>query len=184
MLAVALLRGINVGGKAKVAMPRLRESFEALDCGAVTTYINSGNVLFEAPAAVRTEADLSRFADVVEPQLEGDFGFNITVVMRSHRRLRASVAKIPRHWANDGEHRADVIFLRPEVDRAAVLAELTLRPGVDEAVYGNGLVAWRVPRNLVTRSGLTAIVGTPLYRQVTVRNITTARKLVWLLDDR
>ncbi len=47
---VALLRGINVGGNNKVVMSELREQIEAAGFGHVRTYINSGNLLFEAEA--------------------------------------------------------------------------------------------------------------------------------------
>ena len=48
MKYIALLRGINVGGKNKVEMPRLKTLFESLGYTDVHTYINSGNIIFTA----------------------------------------------------------------------------------------------------------------------------------------
>jgi uncharacterized protein (DUF1697 family) len=48
---IALLRGINVGGNNKISMPELRAAFEKEGYTSVTTYINSGNVLFMSDAA-------------------------------------------------------------------------------------------------------------------------------------
>ena len=45
---LALLRGINVGGKNKVPMAELKACFEELGCENVRTYIASGNVMFES----------------------------------------------------------------------------------------------------------------------------------------
>ncbi len=76
---VALLRGINVGGKNKVAMSDLREAFEAHGCSAVRTYIQSGNVVFESDAPAKAlEAD-------IEAMLEKRFGVPLVVVVRSER---------------------------------------------------------------------------------------------------
>lgn len=184
MLAVALLRGINVGGKARVPMEQLRSSFESLGCTDVHTYIASGNVVFATPDDVGTETTLRAYAPVVEARLEADFGFEIAILLRSHRRLRKGVARIPADWENDKLHKTDVLFLFDAVDKPATLAGLRRNDDVDEACYAPGLIAWRVLRAKATRSRLTAIMGTPLYRQVTIRNVTTARKLLAMLDER
>ena len=63
---LALLRGINVGGKKLVKMADLRTAFEELGFAEVSTYIASGNVLFRAPRqkraelAARIESDLTK----------------------------------------------------------------------------------------------------------------------------
>ena len=57
---VALLRGINVGGRNPVAMADLREAFEAEGYDAVSTYIQSGNVLFESDAPSRLVGERAR----------------------------------------------------------------------------------------------------------------------------
>src|SRR3546814_4374120 len=84
---VALLRGINVGGRNKVPMADLRAALEDDGLQSVRTYIQSGNVLFESD---EPQASLE---DRIEAALEGRFGFPILVVVRSHRQLRAVVQK-------------------------------------------------------------------------------------------
>src|SRR5687767_3688836 len=79
---VALLRGTNVGGRNLVAMTDLREAFEAAGYQAVSTYIQSGNVLFESGTPqVSLEGDL-------EAMLERRFGIPLVVVLRTHHQLR------------------------------------------------------------------------------------------------
>jgi len=75
MRAVALLRGINVGGKRKVPMAQLREVAEALGCTKIETYIQSGNLLFES------DVPLAALTLSLERELERAFGFSIPVVV-------------------------------------------------------------------------------------------------------
>src|SRR5207244_2055141 len=73
-----MLRGINVGGKKIVRMENLRASFEALGFGRVKTYVQSGNVSFEAVKA--SPDDLSK---TIAEKISKDFGFPISVVVRT-----------------------------------------------------------------------------------------------------
>lgn len=78
MKAVALLRGINVGGKNKLPMADLTRIFDAVGCAAVRTYIQSGNVVFEAP-----EEGLADLAGAISARISADFGLAVPVVMRT-----------------------------------------------------------------------------------------------------
>ena len=82
---VALLRGINVGGKNKVAMADLREAFEAHGFSDVRTYIQSGNVVFGSVTPAKT------LEDDIEKLLERRFKVPLVVVVRSEARLRSIV---------------------------------------------------------------------------------------------
>jgi uncharacterized protein (DUF1697 family) len=82
---VALLRGINVGGKNKVPMAELRELVTSLGHTGVTTYIQSGNVLFTTE-----ETDTAELASALEAAIAGKFGVNSAVVVLS----RAELARI------------------------------------------------------------------------------------------
>src|ERR1700678_845442 len=84
---VALLRGINVGGKHKMPMKDLIEVCSATQCSNVRTYIQSGNVVFTAPASVAKGLALS-----LARKIEERFGFAVPVVLRSHEQL-AQVAR-------------------------------------------------------------------------------------------
>jgi uncharacterized protein (DUF1697 family) len=80
--------------------------------------------------------------------------------------------------------KADVVYLLDGVDPAAASARLEPREGLDHVVMAPGAFGWMVARADATRSGLLRIVGTPLYRQSTVRNVNTARKLAALVAQR
>ena len=178
MRYVALLRGINVGGANKVSMADLKAAFEAAGMTAVRTYINSGNVIFASARDDRAE-----LADTVRDAIRRRAGLAIDLMLRDAAQLQAIVDAMPEHWRNDDAMKCDVVFLAEGVDAAAVLQELQPRPGIEDALSLPGAVVWRVDRTDATRSRLTRIVGTPLYKQVTVRNCNTVRKLLELVQD-
>jgi uncharacterized protein (DUF1697 family) len=173
---VALLRGINVGGKNKVDMPRLKTTFEAAGMKDVTTYINSGNVVFRDNR--RKRPTITR---VLEEAIEAEFGFSIKVLVRDQPSIRRVIRALPDSWTNDSETRCDVMFLWDSFDRKSILNELSWKPEIEDVVYVPGAVVWRVDRSNATRSGLQKIPGTDLYRGVTIRNCNTVRKLADLM---
>ena len=178
MRYVALLRGINVGGANKVSMADLTAAFEAAGMTTVRTYINSGNVIFSS--ALEDRATLTR---LLRESVRDRVGVDVDLLLRDTEDLRTIVEALPAEWRNDSSMKCDVVFLGDGMDAAAVLDELQPRPGIEDASSVPGAVVWRVDRADATRSRLTRIVGTPLYKQVTVRNCNTARKLLELLQD-
>jgi uncharacterized protein (DUF1697 family) len=176
MVYVALLRGVNVGGTGKVAMPQLKAVFEAIGMSSVRTYINSGNVIFTTDAA-----DNARLTKVIEDAIEQRFGFAVRVLVRDVDEIRSVVEALPMDWANDEATKCDVFFLWPEVDTPAVVERLDHDPDVDDVRYTPGAVIRRVDRKSAPRSRLTRVVSTPLYQQMTIRNCNTARKLLELM---
>jgi uncharacterized protein (DUF1697 family) len=172
MVFVALLRGINVGGKNRVEMSRLKEAFERLGFADVRTYINSGNVIFRSDEAPRAEA--------IEKALKAEFGFAIAVTLRDGTSIQAVARALRDDWVNDDTMKCDVLFLWEGVDSRSALGELTVKPGIDEVKAVEGALIWRVDRPVLTRSGLMRVAGSDLYKRMTVRNCNTVRKLAAL----
>jgi len=174
---VALLRGINVGGRNPVPMTDLRDAFEDAGHGGVRTYIQSGNVLF-ASSAPRTTLD----ADV-EKMLERRFGYPLVVVVRSHSQLRSIVHQAPAGFgAKPQEYHSDAIFLRSPLTASKVMKMLELRDGVDRAWPGSGVVYFERLSAERTKSRMSRIVGQPEYALMTIRSWATTTKLLDLLD--
>jgi uncharacterized protein (DUF1697 family) len=173
---LALLRGINVGGHNKVAMADLRSAFEDAGMKQVRTYINSGNVIFQS-----TYRNQARLATRLEQVIEATFGFPIRVVIRDGAALRAIVKAMPTDWKNDEATKCDVMFLWPEVDRPDVVDGLQVDADNEDVRYVAGAILWSVKRSFVTRSAMMKLVGTPLYKQMTIRNCNTTRKLLELM---
>lgn len=185
MRYVALLRGINVGGKQPVAMAKLKVTFERLGHLEVTTYINSGNVMFTpSHVAVTASAAAGNIAAEIEKAILEDFDLPVGVVVRSQMAIAGLCQQVPESWINDSSTmKTDVMFLWESADRPDVLEKLSIKPELDHVVYIPGAIVWQVDRTKIGKSGLLKIVGTPLYKQMTIRNINTVRKLNSLLSE-
>jgi uncharacterized protein (DUF1697 family) len=176
---LAFLRGINVGGNNKVLMAELREAFEAAGFGAVSTYIQSGNVLFESDGSrAALEGD-------IEAMLEGRFKVPLVVVVRSHQQLRNVIARAPKGFgkAPDSYH-SDAIFLKAPLTPRQAMRVVELLDGVDQAWPGTGVLYFARLSERRTQSRMSSIVGTPEYKLMTIRSWNTTTKLLGLLDGR
>ena len=175
---VALLRGINVGGRNKVPMADLRSALEGGGYGAVRTYIQSGNVVFESATARRS------LEPAIERLLEARFGIPLVVVVRSHVDLRHVVEDAPDGFgAAPGRFHSDVLFLKRPLTATQAMRVVELRDGVDQAWPGAGVVYFARLSAERTKSRMSRIVGTPEYQQMTIRSWATTTKLLALLDD-
>jgi uncharacterized protein (DUF1697 family) len=177
MIYVALLRGINVGGKNKVDMRRLKTTFESAGMSEVTTYINSGNVVFQD-----NRRKAPTVAAVLEEAIEKEHGLAIKVLIRDLPGIRKVMKALPDKWTNDKAMRCDVLFLWEQFDRKDILKELTIKPEIEDVVYAPGALIWRIDRSNVTKSRLFKIIGTDLYRGMTIRNSNTVRKLAEMME--
>lgn len=176
---VALLRGINVGGKNKVPMADLREAFDAAGFEAVETYIQSGNVVFDSDRA-RDELE-----PAVETLMADDFDIPVVVVVRSHQQMHNVVTKAPDGFgASPDRFHSDVVFLKAPLTPARALAAFDQREGVDQAWKGRGVVYFQRLSAERTKSKMSKISSTAAYANITVRNWNTTTKLVAMLDAR
>lgn len=178
MIYVALLRGINVGGNNKVDMKELKKVFEEAGMSLVKTYINSGNIIF----ADRDHGQ-EELPAILEAAILAHFNLSIRVLVYSFDEFQRIAASIPDNWTNDQNMKSDVWFLWPETDDAAVLEELTIKPEIDRVKYVPGAVLWSVDKAYVTKSGMQKVIGTKLYKLVTIRNVNTVRKLTGLMEE-
>jgi uncharacterized protein (DUF1697 family) len=171
MAYVALLRGINVGGKALVSMAKLKETFEALKLKDVKTYINSGNVVFSGGGS-----DRARLRRRIEKAIAEDFDLDVSVVLRDTNELKKIVDELPPSWQNGDKYKCDVFF-SDEFRSPKSVEQLPLTPGIEEVRFVPGAILCRIPRAKQSKSKLTRLVGTDLYKKMTARNVNTVRKL-------
>jgi uncharacterized protein (DUF1697 family) len=175
---VALLRGINVGGKNKVPMAALRAAVESGGHRSVRTYIQSGNVLFDSNApAAGIEADL-------EALLARELGMDLVVVVRSHRQLRSVVRDAPDGFGTQPERfHSDAVFLKSPLTAAQAMQVVQTRDGVDRAWPGRGVLYFERLSERRTQSRMSRIMGTPEYQLMTIRSWSTTTKLLAMLEQ-
>lgn len=171
MKYVALLRGINVGGKATVPMLALKEVFAKLAFANVKTYINSGNVIFES------DADSQQLASLIEGAITKQFKLAVPALVRPQTNIALLCAKIPASWTNDNEQKTDVMFLWDDIDDESILQKVSINPAIENALYLPGALVWNIGRDNVTRGGGIKLIKTDIYTKMTVRNVNTVRKL-------
>ena len=174
---VALLRGINVGGKNLIKMTDLAACFQAQGFANVRTYIQSGNVIFSAD-----EADASRLADSIEDALSKEFHYNASLVLRSDDEMQDIVTQAPEGFGSDpATYRYDVIFLKEPLTSAEALQRVRVKEGVDQAFAGDGVLYTSRLISKATQSHLTRIIGTPIYQSMTIRNWNTTTRLLSMM---
>jgi len=174
---VALLRGINVGGRNLVRMADVRDCLEGQDFTRVTTYIQSGNVLFESRSS-----DAVRLTAVMEKALVTAFGHEVPVFLRSQAQLKRIVSQAPSSWKTGKALRQNVAFLRAPLTAKRALSEIDPRPDVDSVTAGHGVLYMSTVMNRLKQSRLPRIVGTPIYRDMTIRSFSTCQKIVALME--
>jgi uncharacterized protein (DUF1697 family) len=176
---VALLRGINVGGKNLIKMPALRAAFEAEGFEDVRTYIASGNVIFTAPRTSSAE-----LTERVEALLAESFDYIPTVVVRDRAQMRAVVDRAPAGFGSKPkEYRYDVMFLKPPLTAKAALAQVPMNPAVDTGHAGPGVLYYSRLEARISQTRLNRILDTPIYASLTIRNWNTTSKLASLMEE-
>jgi uncharacterized protein (DUF1697 family) len=172
---IALLRGINVGGKNRVPMADLRAVLEGLGFRHVATYIASGNVVLDAEPGAEDVAAL--IEDALPRHFDLDDG-RVRVLVIPQAKLQAIVDNRPEGFgAEPGRFHSDVIFLLG-LDAADALAVFSPREGVDTVWAGNGVVYSQRLSAERTRSRLSKVMGTPAYASMTIRNWNTTTALL------
>lgn len=178
MRAIALLRGINVGGNNKVAMSDLRDCFEKEGFTDVSTYINSGNIIFTSKIN-----DTVKLVKQCEAAIEKRFGFPVVVMVISAEQLEDALRHAPSWWAKEnpsGEKiRNEALFIIPPTTAQEVLDEIQKKStSVDQLTTYGQVIFWTLPMAKYNKSVVPKIIGTPIYRSVTIRTASTAKKLL------
>ncbi|MFI4990707.1 MAG: DUF1697 domain-containing protein [Solirubrobacterales bacterium] len=174
MKQIVLLRGVNVGGRNRVAMPALRDALQAAGMDDVVTYVQSGNVVLDSTA----KADA--LARSCERVIADAFGLDVGVVVRTRAELAKIVARDPLGDVAEQEKLYQVTFCAQKPAKDA-LAKIAARAVEGERLIAHGREIYTWFPHGVGRSKLAA----QLSRQdlgvlATARNWTTVKKLLAL----
>ena len=174
---VALLRGVNVGGNNIISMKSLKTSFEKIGFSEVSTYINSGNILFKA-----RERDARKLETKIEAMLSRDYKLGCKVVVRSFSEMASLIQNLPKGWDGDKDWKYNVMFLRHSIDSEKVVESLGLKPEFEKVVYYPGTLLWSARISDINRTTMQKLSSQKLFQDMTVRNTNTTRKLYELMN--
>jgi len=178
-LFVCLLRGINVGGNNMIRMSSLKTSFEQMGFTDVSTYINSGNIIFRAK-----HGDARKLETTIERMLEREYKLGCKVVVRSFSEIAALVKSLPKTWNSDESRKYNVIFLRHSIDSKSILDNLNPNAQIEEVIYRPGTVLWATKANDAKQSVWIKLPSKKIFQEMTVRNLNTTKKIYELMKSK
>jgi len=171
---IALLRGINVGTAKRVAMADLRALFEELGYGDVRTLLNSGNVVFTAPTAAKSDP-----AARIQKALLARTGVQARVLTRTAAELERAVSKNPLLGVASDPSRHLVAFLHSSLEQTRLQSLLSADWGDERIASGRGTAYLWCPRGILD-SALGRALDRTLGDGVTSRNWATTLKILAL----
>jgi uncharacterized protein (DUF1697 family) len=175
---LALLRGINVGGKNALPMKELARMFADAGCSNVRTFIQSGNVVFQPPAGA------PNVAGSIAANIERRFGYRIPVILRTSEQLLRTIRDNPFLKAGADEKMLHVYFLAHPPSASAIAALDSARSAPD-AFHARGQEIYLHLPNGMARTKLTnAYFDSKLSTICTARNWATVLKLAAMMAER
>jgi uncharacterized protein (DUF1697 family) len=172
---VALLRAVNVSGQNKLAMADLRAHLSSAGYRDVTTYVQSGNVVFHAASTSEP-----KLAGALEREIREAFGLTVTVLVRTRdqlREVRSTNPFVKRGAAPESLH---VTFLATKPS-AAQVKELAAKPvGPDQAIVRGREIFLACPGGYGRTKLNNAFFERQLGLRATTRNWKTVTKLLEL----
>lgn len=173
---LALLRGINVGGKNKLPMADLRALFATLGCEEVRTYIQSGNVVFQAKGELAKQLPHAAAAAI-----NAEFGYEVPVLVRSARVWSKLAASHPLARAHDDPKNLHLVLLarKASASKQALLAD---NPSPEDSYLFRGSELFLRYTRGPSQSKLTgAWIERRLGMPTTARNWRTVQKLAEMI---
>lgn len=174
MRYIAFLRGINVGGKNVIKMEILSAIFSKIGFTGVTTYIQSGNVLFDSDRELPGQIE-----DEIEKQLKKILDSEIPVIVRSVKAMENLIGQDPfRHYQDDPELKLYVCFLKNRPEKIPSLPLISIKDGL-EIIQINDLYAFVVSRKVRRMYGFpNNLIEKELDVPATTRNWNTILRMI------
>ena len=173
---IALLRGVNVGGKNSLSMAALRSAFEAGGFSEVSSYINSGNILFSSD-----ETDAQALQHRCVQLITDTFHLDIAVAVIGADALKDALNHAPEWWDADGASKHNAIFVIAPAAAEAVVREVgETEPELEHVAHHGQVIFWSAPIQAFSRTRWGKVSSMAVYGHITVRNANTAKKLLLL----
>jgi uncharacterized protein (DUF1697 family) len=170
---IALLRGINVSGQKLVKMDRLRSAFSQCGFENVRTYVQSGNVVFEAP-----RAPIATLTRQIEKEILAEFGFSVPVLVIPKADFEKVIERNPFSGEKGGiPSRLYVTFLSRTPVKARLNVLAAIPAGNDRFHYAKGAVYLSCPEGYGKAKLSNAAIERALEGVATTRNWKTVNEL-------
>lgn len=160
-----------------VKMSELRSCFEETGFNNVTTYINSGNVIFESE-----EKEKEKLVEKVEKRLLSTFKMPLRVVVRSESEIKKTLDNVPPSWKARDDIRCYTAFVKEPLSVEEALKDFDRRDGVDFVDGGPGVVYMTTLLTGLTKSQFSKLAVKKVYKQITIRNYNTVRKIFEIME--
>ena len=175
---VALLRGVNVGGKAKVSMSELKSAMTIAGFSDVASYINSGNLIFTSE-----KSDTLKLSKEIQTMIHSYFKLDVDVVVISRNEWIDIAKSAPDWWGHNTSRKHNLIILLKPYDIDEVMAAIgVLKADIESAEPGNGVVYQSLSLKDFGKTTSGKLASNPIYKRMTIRNYNTTIKLLTLLD--
>ena len=170
---VALLRGINIGGKNKIKMSELKSAFEMAGLTEVRTVLNSGNIIFSS------EADMNE--EIIENIILEHFKMKIPVYLMKIEDLEDILAHSPKWWNTGKKDRYDnLIFIIPPAKSSDVYSEIgEPKKGLEKIEGYKEVIFWSFSRKDYQKTNWwSKTASANIGAKLTIRTANTVRKIV------
>ncbi len=175
---LALLRGINVGGKNIIKMSDLKQCFENIGFVEVLTYIQSGNVIFKT-----IETHKIKLTNQIEKELSLRFKYDSKIILITHMQLETVIKEAPTIFGNYPEkYKYDIIFLKDDLNPKEIIKGIRIKEGVDSVDVGSFTLYFSRLISKLTQSKLKYMITLPSYKNMTIRNWKTIKELLNMMN--
>ena len=172
---IALLRGVNVSGKNKLAMAELKQCFEAIGFTEVRTHLNSGNVLFSGEGEGLPER--------IQAMIRERFGLDVPVLVITQEWLRHVLQQAPDWWGRDDKEIYDnLIFSLPPMTGTEIAEKLGVpSAGLEQVCICGDAIFWSFDRGNYAKCSWWKKSASPgIGEWITIRTASTMKKLAAL----
>ena len=173
---IVLLRGINISGKNKISMSELKKGFAELGFAEVTTYLNSGNVIFSSAID-----DKNVLSDKIELMVKDRFDLDIPVFIILQEELEEVLNNAPDWWGDDNKEIYDnLIFIMSSLSYEEFYNEIGNPKAEYEKVHNcKNVVFWSFSRKDYQKTNWwSKTAGSKVSDKITIRTANTVRKIV------
>lgn len=173
---IALLRGINVSGKNKISMTELKKGFAELGFAEITTYLNSGNVIFSSMTD-----DKNVLSNQIKQMIKDNFDLEIPVFIILQEELEELLKGAPDWWGDDNVEIYDnLIFMLPPLTYEEFSNQVgNPKEGYEKVYYYKNVIFWSFSRKDYQKTNWwSKTASSKVSNRITIRTANTVRKIV------